>query len=172
MAYDENEANKLNTLQADNFAFEMKEIPEMADFVVSATIPNITFGNAIIPTANLDYPIPGDKLEYDTFEVEFLVDEYLSIWKTLYKWMAMLAFPNTSEQFKRLKLGEFSFSEFVDIGMLMLTNKKNPAQRFKFIDCFPINLSPVQMTTNVGTSEVRTATTQFKFKYMAIEEFI
>ena len=66
-----------NYLSPVGFKFSITKIPKVDFFSNSAEIPGINLGVAMQPTYLKDIPVPGDKLTYDDFSLEFFVDENL-----------------------------------------------------------------------------------------------
>ena len=52
-----------------------------------------------VPTPLYDYPMPGDKITYQSLDISFLVDENLNNYKELHDWLIGLGFPSNHQQF-------------------------------------------------------------------------
>ena len=65
---------KLDYAEPTKFRFSLIKLPKVEYFCTAANIPGITLGGANHPTPLKDIPIPGDKLDYDTLNISFLVD--------------------------------------------------------------------------------------------------
>ena len=59
------------------FKFNILKLPKVEYFCTAANIPGISLGQANQPTPLKDIPIPGDKLDYESLSIQFLVDENL-----------------------------------------------------------------------------------------------
>ncbi len=70
--------DKLDYASPVQFRFKILKIPNVEFFVQSVNIPGITLGEATQTTPLKDIPIPGDKLNYASLDLSFLVDENLN----------------------------------------------------------------------------------------------
>ena len=69
--------DKLDYSSPTQFRFILNQIPTVQFFVQTANIPGISLGEAVIPTPYKDIPYVGDKVTYESLNVQFLVDEHL-----------------------------------------------------------------------------------------------
>ena len=91
--------SKLDYASPIQFRFKMNKIPKVEFFVQTANIPGINLGTATVPSPLYDYPVPGDKIQYQTLDLSFLVDENLNNYKELHDWISGLGFPSNHQQF-------------------------------------------------------------------------
>ena len=85
------------------FRFKMTKIPNVEFFVQTANIPGIGLGTTEMATPLKDIPMPGDKVNYQSLDISFLVDEKLNNYKELHDWITGLGFPQDYTQFKTLQ---------------------------------------------------------------------
>ena len=97
------EPTKLDYASPIQFRFKMTKIPKVEFFVQTANIPGISLGTATAVTPLYDYPIPGDKINFQTLDISFLVDENLNNYKELHDWISGLGFPSNHQQFADLQ---------------------------------------------------------------------
>ena len=95
--------SKLDYASPIQFRFKMAKLPKVEFFVQTANIPGISLGTATVPTPLYDYPVPGDTIQYQSFDMSFLVDENLSNYKELHDWINGLGFPKNHTQFANLQ---------------------------------------------------------------------
>ena len=95
--------SKLDYASPIQFRFKMNKIPKVEFFVQTANIPGISLGTATAVTPLYDYPIPGDKINFQTLDISFLVDENLNNYKELHDWISGLGFPKNHTQFADLQ---------------------------------------------------------------------
>jgi len=158
-------AENLNILGDNNFHFEIQELPTVSLFAQTFSIPGITLGRAPVPTSNVDYNMPGEKIEYEDLVITFLIDEYLKNYIEVFNWMTYLGFPESTDQFKKLKANLTPYKEVSDIILTVTTNKFNPYIQIVFVDCFPTDLSPVDFTNIDTTVSPIQATVTFDYSY-------
>ena len=69
---------KLDYASPIQFRFKCTKLPEVEFTCQTANIPGISLGGATQPTPLVDVPIPGDKINYDSLDITFIVDENLT----------------------------------------------------------------------------------------------
>ena len=94
---------KLDYASPIQFRFKMTKIPNVEFFVQTANIPGIGLGTTEMATPLKDIPMPGDKVNYQSLDISFLVDEKLNNYKELHDWITGLGFPQDYTQFKTLQ---------------------------------------------------------------------
>ena len=97
------EPAKLDYASPIQFRFKMAKLPKVEFFVQTANIPGISLGTATVPSPLYDYPVPGDKINYQSLDISFLVDENLNNYKELHDWISGLGFPSNHQQFADLQ---------------------------------------------------------------------
>lgn len=162
---DLNLSENLNILGDNNFHFEIHELPNVSLFAQEFSIPGVSLGRAPVPTSNVDYNVPGDKMEYEDLVITFMVDEYLRNYMEVFNWMTALGFPESTDQFKALKEGKTPYTETSDIILTTTTNKFNPNKEIVFIDCFPVDLSGIDFTNTDTTVSPVQCTVSFDYSY-------
>jgi len=155
----------LNILGDNNFQFEIMNLPYVSLFAQNFSIPGVSLGRAPVPTSNVDYNVPGDKMEFEDLTITFMVDEHIKNYMEIFNWMTALGFPESSEQFKALKEHHTPYTETSDIVMTILTNKFNPHTKIHFVDCFPTDLTPIDFTNVNTTVDPIQATVTFDYSY-------
>ena len=171
------------------FRFKMIKLPKVEFFVQTANIPGISLGTATVPTPLYDYPVPGDTLTYQSFDMSFLVDENLSNYKELHDWINGLGFPKNHTQFADLQ-GTSSdrfpgttastaatgtsvpqpLSEggiYSDATLTVLNNKNIAKTEIRFQNVFPISLG--SLSYDIKASDVDYLQVQASFNYMYYE---
>ena len=95
--------NKFDYASPIQFRFKMTKIPNVEFFVQTANIPGIGLGTTEMATPLKDISMPGDKVNYQSLDISFLVDEKLNNYKELHDWIIGLGFPQDYTQFKTLQ---------------------------------------------------------------------
>ena len=94
---------KLDYASPIQFRFKCTKLPEVEFTCQTANIPGISLGSATQPTPLVDVPIPGDKINYQSLDITFLVDENLNNYKEIHDWLIGLGFPKDHTQFQNLQ---------------------------------------------------------------------
>ena len=152
-----------NLLMGNTFAFYIEKAPQVPIFCQSALLPSMSLGEAIVPTAVLDYAQPGEKITFDPLIITFPVNETLSNYLEIQNWIFRIATPEHAEN---------RVTELRDIlsdGRLLILNSENkPTATFVFKNMFPTNLSEINLDiTQTANPVIATAT--FKVSHFYLE---
>ena len=151
---------EFNNLSAVSFKMAIKRLPDVDYRVQNAMLPGLSLGTAEVPSPFTKIPMPGN-ITFDDLTVSFLVGESMKDWYSIYKWMIDLGQPE--------ELGTFPpnvADAFTDISMVVLSNGSNPIIDVKFIDAFPVNLSPLQFDVTISGISYVHASATFRYRWM------
>ena len=181
------EPTKLDYASPIQFRFKMTKIPKVEFFVQTANIPGISLGTATVPSPLYDYPVPGDKINYQSLDISFLVDENLNNYKELHDWISGLGFPSNHQQFSDLQAtgaDRFPGSTASSVAMgskrtpaplaeggiysdatLTVLNSKNIAKtEIRFKNVYPTSLG--SLSYDIKASDVDYLQVQASFNYL------
>ena len=166
-------------------------LPLTTWFCTNANIPGITLGEAQFPTPMSDMPISGDKLTFDTLNIQFLVDEELKNYREMWEWLVGLGFPKQHSQFSDVlsdrkvntvlpgasrvtysnqagqKTTLTDGASYSDATMTFYNSKNIAKVEVHFRDIFPTSLSGIDLTTD--TSDVEYIRVDASFRYLYYE---
>lgn len=179
---------KLDYASPTQFKFGIIKLPKVEYFCTAANIPGITLGSTNQPTPLKDIPIPGDKLDYDTLNISFLVDENLENYREIHGWLTGLGFPKDYSQFRDLQnagsdrypttqnvglskeLGQVKKAVqddgglYSDATLFVLTSKNTNNIEVRFRDIYPISLSGLDYNQQANDVDYLTASVTFSYK--------
>ena len=180
------EPSKLDYASPIQFRFKMAKLPKVEFFVQTANIPGISLGTATVPTPLYDYPIPGDKINYSTLDISFLVDENLNNYKELHDWINGLGFPKNHTQFANLQgTGADRFpgttsstaatgtstpqplaegGTYSDATLTVLNSKNIAVTEIRFRNVYPISLG--SLSYDIKASDVDYLQVSSSFNYL------
>ena len=179
---------KLDYSSPTQFRFMINQLPKVQFFTTAANIPDISLGEAVIPTPYKDIPIMGDKITFGNLDVSFIVDEYLENYITIHEWLIGIGFPKNRTQFTNFrsttanqptagaggntdigKVGQPTAdrSFYSDATLTILSNKNNPIVEIRYSDMFPVSLSGLDY--NQQATDVEYLTAQISFRYKLYE---
>lgn len=147
--------SNINPLSPNGFLFSIQKLPKINFFCQQVNLPGITLGAPEFGNPFNVSPIPGETLTYDQLTVQFLVDDQMENYISIYNWIIALGFPNTYEQYttffnedQRSNISELA-KNYSD-GTLQILGASNTAIRtVQFTDMFPIAIdSLVFQSTN------------------------
>ncbi len=167
-------------LNKNNFRLLIEKVPTVEYYVRSVNIPGITFNEVPQPVgAGVDAYFHGDKVEFETLNVSFLVDEDLENYQEMYNWMSSIVPIQNSDDYQSftnsqkgtLGVRNKSAEELKTTSMITLvtnTNKNLPNRYFRFYDAFPISLGSLELLSGSETEPV-SCDIQFRFNYYDIK---
>lgn len=156
-----------NFIQPSKFVMSFARLPTVAYFCKTVNIPGVSLGSIEYPTASLNVPLAGTKLEYNEFEMDFFVDEELASWNEVYLWMQAIASPQGTEERTRLNNlaneGKPTNSYYSEGTLISMSALNNPVTRTTFYRMFPVSLSDVTFDTSQDADNILTATVRFRY---------
>ncbi len=130
-----------NFLSPIGFALGIVKLPGVGFKAQKVNLPGITMQSAQQFTPFTDAPVPGDKIVWEPFSIDFMVDSDMSNYLAIWSWMIGLGFPN-------------EYAEFIDganrnlvhmsDGFLQILGANNAiVKTVKFHDMFPVSLNAI-----------------------------
>tara|TARA_B100000902_G_scaffold292563_1_gene278989 strand:+ start:427 stop:1005 length:579 start_codon:yes stop_codon:yes gene_type:complete len=178
-SWSENNPNELDYLRPNAFKFQIHNIPNTNYFCNAANIPEMNLPPAIQPTPFVDVGNPGDKIEFGTLMIRFLIQEDMKNYKELYDWMVGLGFPQDylqSEEWSNKQ--DYRFPDVTnyqaqkqksDATLILLDSNNNPKINITFVDSFPISLQGLDFEISTGSTEYMQGVAMFKYSYYELE---
>ncbi len=162
--------NDTNFLQSTKFTLAFDRIPTVMYFCQEVNIPGISTFAAEQESPFVKIYRPGDKLEFETLRINFLLDEDLKAWLEIFKWMQALAFPENFEQYRNLnnlsRTSLFSKKpQYSDGTLNILSALNNLKVRINFVDLFPVSLSSIDFRSTDENTTTLSATAEFRYTY-------
>ena len=152
------------------------KIPHVNFFCQSCNLPGVSAGQYLQVTPFRDIPVAGDKIQMNELRVRFIIDEELKNWLEVYDWIKGLTFPEDQEQYRKLAEAPGSVNPrgelYSDGTLSILTSSKNMQYVAKFTDLFPVDLTDIEMSSDVADSEVVAADATFAYTTYKIERII
>ena len=138
------------------FMHPLPEVRALAATNSAINLPTVILGQTEQPTNIRKIWIPGDSLEYEDINLQFMLQEDMSNWLAIMNWLYRLRDPDVV-QYER---------EVCEIGVDILNAKHESVAQVTFIDCFPFTLSDVPLTTQVEDTEISRFDVSFKINGM------
>ena len=179
--------DKLDYSSPTQFRFMINQLPKVQFFTTAANIPDISLGEAVIPTPFKNIPLMGDKLTYGNLEVSFIVDEFLENYITIHNWLIGIGFPKSRTQFSSFRsdtsnnptsaktvspdtVGAATPDRgmYSDATLTILSNKNNPLVEVRYSDIFPVSLSALSYSQDATDVTYQTADISFRYKLYEI----
>ena len=172
MATRPSQIDNRNFLAPVGFKFSLKRSPGVAYFCNSANIPDLNLGVANQPNYLRDIPTPGDKIDFGDLNIRFLVDEDLTNYMEIQKWLRGLGFPEEVQEFRDWEGSGFtpkrnygkSGHDIYSDGTLQILSSNLVAQfNVKFTDLWPYSLTTLSFDATDTDIEYFTADVSFKY---------
>ena len=162
-----NQISNRNFLSGIGFKFNLGKYPKVDFFFNSARIPELRLSTQVQSSYLKDIDLPGEKITYGDLTLQFLVDENMENYKTIYDWIYGLGFPETPQQFKDKTTDRDGVrdmnEQFADGTLRILNSNFNEVAKVKFLDMFPVSLSSLDF--DATQTDVNYFTAQATFKY-------
>lgn len=164
----ERQIKNRNFLSTSGFKFTLSRAPKVDFFSTSTNVPGINLGAAIQPSYLRDIPIPGDKLIFDDFQLEFNIDENLENYTLIQNWLRGLGYPESVYEYSEWKNSDPNNPNQdpnVSDGTLIIYNSNfQPSTLVTFQGLFPTSLSAIVF--DAKQTDVQYATASVNFKYV------
>jgi hypothetical protein len=152
-----------NLLQPTKFLLTFSRIATVQYFCQSVNIPGVSLGEVIRATPFLDMYSPGTKLNYQSLDINFIVDEELETWKNLYNWFISIADPDGFER-RDHQLEIQKQKHFSDATLTILSSLNNPILRIQFRNLFPVTMGNIDFDTKLNADSIVTVPATFRYE--------
>ena len=181
---------KLDYASPIQFRFKCTKLPEVEFTCQTANIPGISLGGAIQPTPLVDIPIPGDKISFQSLDINFLVDENLNNYKEIHDWLIGIGFPQNYTQFQNLQAeGSDRFpgstrstaasgtstpqplsegGTYSDATLTILNSKNIAKTEIRFQNVYPTSLGSLSYDVKLTDVDYLQAAVSFNYMYYEI----
>lgn len=155
-----------NLLSPNKFIFSISKSPYLVYYVQSVRLPGVSSSPATMETPHSLLHFTNDKLQFETLNITFLVDEDMKVWEETFNWMKGISFPNEHKQYRDQKAKEHLYSDAI---LELNTNNNTPNFKIKYKNCFPISLGAIDLSfkdnpENSITSDVTFSIDTFEFE--------
>ena len=163
-----------NFLSPIGFKFVLADFPKIAYFAQSANIPGISLNVVDQPTL-LGRPIPWDAhgLNYEPFNLNFLVDEDLENYLILHNWIRGLGIGESFSERTELELTSLEtrpnsgsgriVNVRADASLAVLNSNFQTNFWVTFKDLFPISLNALEFSATIDGTEYAMAQASFRY---------
>lgn len=169
--------------QYSKFKLTFDRVPNMTFFCKNANLPGIINAEVRVETPFSAFIVPGDKTDFGTLDIGFLVDVNYQSWKEIYNWITGLTFPKDFDQYKNLQLQRRTVltssvgkngvpvgNQYSDATLTIYSNRNNPNIRIKYKNCFPVSLGAIDFDVEKTADEPVTCTASFRYSLYEFEK--
>lgn len=129
-----------NFLAPQGFQLGIQAFPDVGFYAQQCSIPGITLPNAIQSTRFSDIPVAGDKMQWDNFTINFMIDANMANYLAIWTWLTNLGHVSDDTSFDHNKQ--------TSTGVMQILGANNVAIRTVFFeDLLPISLQTINFTS-------------------------
>ena len=155
-----------NFLSPIGFKFVLAKYPKVAYFAQTANIPAMNLGIQNQSTPFRALPLEGF-IEYEPFNLTFIVDENLENYLILHNWIRALGTPDSTQERTefRLKMQQLFGNNdlYADATLMVLNSNFQHNFDVVFEDLIPIGLNALEFNATVDGTEYAMATVSFRY---------
>jgi hypothetical protein len=155
-----------NNLYANYFSFKIQRGTDQLELMVQkANLPGLTVPDQSQPTIfGTTIPVPTMTVQYEPLVIEFLVDNNLNNWKTIYSWMRDIT--NIQDAYNYdLAYQNWHYSAALILHPTVNCDTPNPVLTVKFAHVIPTRLSGLVFQSDAADAIIIKASATFKFSY-------
>jgi len=160
--------NNINYLQPTSFkiSLDRKNYPNLEFFCQSITHPGMLLNSVEVPFRKIaGIPFAGDKITFNELTANIILDEDMSSYEEMYKWIRrLLDTPPTSA----LNRSANNPPTYADITLHMLSSANNVTKQIRYLDCIPTSLGDIQLESTASGSEFISFAASFRFSYFEL----
>lgn len=173
----DNQITNRNYSYPTKYRFSLSRAPKATFFANSASIPGLQLSIATQPTSlGRNIPQPGNKMSFEDFELRFIVDEDLTNYLEINKWMRGIGYPESLEQIYKFqndnKKDHTNYNDGLDLysdGTLQILNSNDRVTlQVRYYDLFPFTLTPLVFDSTIQKPDPFLATVKFQYTYFDI----
>ena len=150
-------------LSGSHFQFAILEYPNLNFTVQSCNLPMIQTNPKEVATSTGFTHLAGDKLEYETLKISFIVDESLNNWMEIYAWLRALAPTHMLDKQTLNQYSNYPHPLYSSGTLFLLTNALSVNITLTYA-----NLTGLQFTTQDTEDRKLFATVTFAYDFYDI----
>jgi len=155
-----------NILQPTKYTFIIPELPFARYFCQTVSLPGVSTSAVTVENPFSATYRHGDKLIYEAFSINAIVDEDLKVWEETYNWITSLTMPTSFADYGRRN--GIKYERYYDGILTINTNANVPNIRIKFKSCHPTSIGSVQFNTAENAETIPTADIAFRYDQFEI----
>lgn len=156
-----------NSLTPIGFQLGIEKLPNVGFKTQTVNLPGISLGEAVQNNPFTDAPVPGEKLTWEPFTINFLIDETMTNYMSIWSWMIGLGFPTDYAEF--LDGRNRNIIHMSDAFLQILGSNNVVVKTVKFTDMFPTSLSAVTFASTENDVNYIQASATFSYSTFTFE---
>jgi len=159
----------LNYLQPTSFKLGISRTnyPNLEFFCQSVSHPGMYMNSVETPYQKLQgIPIPGDKLTFNELTANIILDENMTSYEEMYKWIRRILDTNMGGNIRGMTIGD---SHYADLTLHILNSSNNLVKQIVYKDCVPTSLGDISLESTGTGTEYIVYTASFRFSYFDLK---
>lgn len=163
--------SNINPLSPNGFLFSIQKLPSLNFFCQQVNLPGIMLGAPEFGNPFRTTPIPGETLTYDQLSIQFIVDENMTNYKSIYNWIVALGFPTSYDEYltfinedERGITNELA-KNFSDATLQILGSNNLAIRTVQFIDLFPVAIDSLMFQSTNQDVNYLVGNASFRYGY-------
>jgi hypothetical protein len=157
-----------NYLTPTSFIVSVARLPHVQFFTQKMLIPGVSSSPIETNTPLRSYFSVQDKMRYADLDLTFILDENMSNYLEIFRWMEGLGAPENLNQYKTLENSNDGLKS--DITVVINNSHKNANMLFTFKNCFPVGLTPVSLDVTQQDITYIEVTATFRYDAFTVEK--
>jgi hypothetical protein len=135
-------------------------------FGQQASVPGLALNMQPQPTTlGVQIPIAVNTYDFSPLELNFIVDENIDNWKSIYDWMKSIGNMSSDKEGSQYS----TWSTFANLQILKANYYPLSNRNFTFHDVIPVSLSALNFRSDISDTNPVTATVRFNYSYYSID---
>jgi|TARA_B110000503_G_scaffold135462_1_gene216138 hypothetical protein len=157
-----------NYLSPISFKVIVDRLPSVEFYTQRVNLPQLSMvaPQQASPIHNI-FQTP-DRIDYSDLDLSFIVDENMTNYEEILRWMEGMGTPQSSNQ--RAALVSSKHGERSDISIIIESSSRNSNLNFTFTECFPTSLSGVALDVTNSDIIYPECTVTFRYTNMVFEK--
>ena len=166
----------INFLSPNGFVLVIERMPQVSFFTQTIEMPGISLDALEQGTPLSRIRIPSDQLTFSDLSMDFAVDEHMTNWQEVFKWMRGLGFPEDWNQYTQENntRGSSTYGDlprnYSDATLFILGSNNVPIKSFTFVDCFPTSLGGMRFSSTNSDVSYTVSNITLSYSYFKVDE--
>ena len=162
--------DNLTPLSPNGFMLSIAKLPEVNFFCQQVDLPQVDLGNIEQMTPLSIVQIPGEMLSFGELHVQFLVDNMMLNYTSVFNWLRGLGFPQDHQQYTDYIGNDTThYSEgakaYSDGTLSILTGTNVTSKQIQFVDLYPTSLGSLTFQSTNTDVQYLVGNATFKYTY-------
>lgn len=163
--------NELSFLNGNAFQLTFNRIKDTVVYVQKTSIPGLTLPSVEISNPFVTSKELGDHINFDSFGIQFKLDQNLEGYLDIFNWIVEIGFPENFDQYKNAVQPDNRRSNlYGDATLLLYSNTLNSNLEVRFKNIHPTYISQIPFDTTITDDNPIDVTAQFDYDYFTVHK--